>query len=67
VESSGWPRFPEPAYYAFAMPAPANFSSAAVAPAAAHWVPSMGEFLLPYEAVRASADPRATLLDYFQS
>jgi hypothetical protein len=27
----------------------------------------MGEFLLPYEAVRTAADPEAALLDFLQS
>jgi hypothetical protein len=69
-ECGFWPgdsRFGEPAYYAFAMPAPGGFSTARVAPAAARWQSSMGEYLLPYEAVRASADPRAMLLDFLQS
>jgi hypothetical protein len=69
-ECGFWPgdsRFREPAYFAFAVPPPAGFSSAPVAPAAARWQSSMGELLLPYEAVSASADPRAMLHDFFQS
>ncbi len=34
---------------------------------AARWQPSLGEFLLSWEAVRAADDPRALLLDFFQS
>ena len=29
--------------------------------------PDLGEFLLPYEAVRTAADPDAALLDFCQS
>src|SRR5882762_8149174 len=38
-----------------------------VQPGAAGFNAEMGEFLMPYEAVRASADPDATLLSFLQS
>lgn len=69
-ECGFWPgdsRFPEPAYYAFALPAPDGLSNAHVTPADARWQAPMGEFLLPYEAVRTASVPRAMLLDFFQS
>jgi hypothetical protein len=65
-----WPgdvRFPEAAYYAYIAPAPAGFSTATVRPSAARWNPQLGEYLLPYEAVRSGEDPRAVLLEFFQS
>jgi hypothetical protein len=38
-----------------------------VAPPAARFEPAMGEFLLPYEAVRMAADPDDALLAFLQS
>jgi hypothetical protein len=73
VSSVGfWPGMPggpveEPAYYAYMAPAPAGFAAAAVRPAAASYNQALGEFILPYEAVRTAADPEATLLAFAQS
>jgi Family of unknown function (DUF5996) len=71
VSSAGfWPgdaRFPEPAFYAYAYPAPAGFADAAVGPAAARYEPTLGEFLLPYAAVRSAPDPSADVLAFLQS
>jgi hypothetical protein len=57
----------EPAYYAYMVPEPAGFATAAVQPAAAAYSRELGEFILPYEAVRTAADPDAVLLDFAQS
>jgi Family of unknown function (DUF5996) len=51
----------EPIFFAYAAPAPEGFDRAAVKPDAARWDAALGEFVLPYEAVRASADPAAAL------
>ena len=51
----------EPAFYAYAVPEPAGFKEAAVQPPAAYYHREMGEFILPYEAVRTSSDPAAAL------
>jgi hypothetical protein len=71
VSSAGfWPgsgTVKEPSYYSYAYPAPEGFSEARVQPGAARFDPEMGEFILPYQAVRASADPDATLLAFLQS
>jgi hypothetical protein len=56
-----------PAYYSYAYPAPDGFAAARVRPAAASFSKELGEFILPYDAVRMAADPRATLLDFLQS
>jgi hypothetical protein len=56
-----------PAYYSYAYPTPAGFREAAVQPAAASFSEALGEFLLPYDAVRAAADPEAALLAFLQS
>ena len=47
-------RFPEAAFYAYAYPEPAGFKDAAVRPDAARFDKSLGEFVLPYAAVRAA-------------
>jgi hypothetical protein len=48
-------------------PMPENYGAAAAAPEAARRKQELGEFLLPYEAVRSSADPEATLMTFLQS
>ena len=71
VSSAGfWPGgggAPFPAFYSYAYPAPKGFADARAAPEAAHYDPKLGEFVLPYEAVRQSADPEATLMEFLQS
>jgi hypothetical protein len=71
VTSCGfWPgnaSAPTPIFYAYAYPAPDGFSGARVEPNAASWLSELGEFALPYEAVRSSADPDATLLAFLES
>jgi len=56
-----------PAFYSYAYPAPAGFKDARVAPSDAFYEERLGEFLLPYEAVRQSSDPEATLLAFLES
>ena len=71
VSSAGfWPGgggIDEPCFYSYAYPTPAGFAQARVEPEAAGWNADLGEFLLPYEAVRRAPDPRATLLEFLQS
>jgi hypothetical protein len=55
------------AFYAYAYPTPAGFASAPVAPAAAYFHEGLGEFILPYEAVRADDDPDGALLSFLDS
>ena len=65
-----WPgnaAVPEPALFAYAYPAPDGIASAAIHPAAAAWNAAVGEFILPYEAVRRSRDPRQAILDFAES
>ncbi|HZZ33078.1 MAG TPA: DUF5996 family protein [Phenylobacterium sp.] len=64
-----WPGAPGVAamFYAYAYPEPAGFKDAPVRPDAARWDAALGEFVLPYEAVRTAADPDAALMDFFQS
>lgn len=71
VSSAGW--WPGhgglgyPAYYSYAYPAPEGFGESPAAPADAFYSADLGEFLLPYDAVRTAADPEAVLLAFLQS
>ncbi len=71
VSSAGfWPGgngVEEPMFYAYAYPAPDGFANQAVEPEAARFDPTLGEFLLPYEAVRASDDPERDLMCFLQT
>ena len=71
VSSAGlWPggdAFPEPIYYSYAYPGPDGFADAVVEPTAARFDETLGEFVLPYEAVRTSENPAGALLAFLQS
>jgi hypothetical protein len=65
-----WPgdaRLTEPAFFAYTYPRPDGIEQAEIEPAAARWSVELGEFLLPYEAVRTAADPRRALLDFLET
>ena len=55
------------AFYSYAYPVPDGFGSRPVAPAGAFFHRELGEFLLPYEAVRRAPDPDAALTALPQS
>jgi hypothetical protein len=57
----------EGVFYAYAYPTPARFADWRVAPDAAFFDPALGEFILPYEAVREADDPGTALLAFFRS
>jgi hypothetical protein len=70
IEVGWWPgnaRYPRPAFFAFAFPAPDGFDQATLSPAAARWDPELGEYLLDWDDVRRSPDPRRAALDFGQS
>ena len=70
LSSAGfWPGtgFGEAAFYSYAYPAPIGFAERAVEPPAATYDNDLGEFLLPYDAVRSAKDPDATLLAFLES
>ncbi len=65
-----WPggaALPEPVFYAYAAPEPAGFRGASIRPPAAYYKTELGEFILPYEAVRTSAQPAEALTAFFES
>jgi len=71
VSSAGfWPgsgAIDYPAFYSYAYPEPSGFRAAKVRPEAAFFNEAMGEFILPYDAVRTSVDPDRALLEFLQS
>ena len=56
-----------PAHYAYAYPEPPDYAQRAIQPAAAAFDLNAREFLLPYEALRATAQPDEMLLRFFQT
>lgn len=56
-----------PAFYSYAYPAPPGFAEAIVRPKDAYYSAGLGEFILPYDAVRQAASPDAALLEFLQT
>jgi hypothetical protein len=54
-------------FYSYAYPTPPGFSQVKVRPDAAYFHQGLGEFLLPYDAVRTAKQPEAVLLSFLQS
>jgi uncharacterized protein DUF5996 len=71
VSSAGfWPgsgAIDYPAFYSYAYPEPAGFRTTPVRPDAAFFSEALGEFILPYDAVRTAAQPDQALLEFLQS
>jgi uncharacterized protein DUF5996 len=71
VSSCGfWPGnggFGQAAFYCYAYPQPAGFAEAQIAPGAGLYGKELGEFILPYDAVRQAAAPAELLLDFLES
>jgi hypothetical protein len=67
VSSAGfWPgndAFPEAAFYSYAYPEPPGFRQQA-GPAGGRYEAALGEYLLPYAAVRAAAQPDQLVLEF---
>ncbi len=65
-----WPgdaRYPRPAFYAYAHPAPPGFSELRLEPAQARWDANLGEFVLDWQDAIADVDPFATALSFARS
>ena len=65
-----WPGhagFPSAAFFAYGYPKPGGIEDAPIKPAGAAWDAEIGEFVFPYEAMRATPDPRRALLDFLES
>jgi hypothetical protein len=55
------------AFYSYAYPAPEGIASHPVQPAEAFFSATLGEFILPYEAVRNAEDPARCLMAFLES
>jgi len=70
VSSCGfWPGnggFGYPAFYVYAYPEPAGYSGVRLRTAEASYNKDLGQFILPYDAVRKASDPDALLLEFLQ-
>jgi len=70
IEVGWWPgdaRYPRAAFFAFAFPTPPGFETATLAPSAAHWETSLGEYVLDWDDIRGAPDPHGTALDFARS
>ncbi|MEV6904028.1 DUF5996 family protein [Amycolatopsis sp. NPDC051372] len=57
----------EGSFYAYSYPEPAGYRQRRVTPNVAYFDAGLGEFLLPYEAVRTAPDPDGMLLGFLRS
>jgi hypothetical protein len=67
IEVGWWPgdaRYPRPAFFAFAFPAPEGFGVAPLSPPAARWDTGLGEYILDWDDARAAPDPRSYALEF---
>jgi hypothetical protein len=56
-----------PAFYAYTYPEPSGYPAATVRPEGAFYDSRLGEFILPYDAVRTARDPDAAALEFLDS
>jgi hypothetical protein len=57
----------QPAFYSYAYPEPEGFAAATVRRSAAFYDSGLGQFILPYDAVRQAESPDDTLLEFLQA
>ena len=71
VSSAGfWPGgggIDAPTFYSYAYPTPDGFAEVQIKPEQAYFEKDLGEFVLPYDAVRKAADPQGHLLAFLES
>jgi hypothetical protein len=71
VSSCGfWPGnggFGKAAFYSYAYPEPPGFADAAIRPDTATYNQELGQFILPYDAVRQAPSPDEHLMDFLRS
>jgi len=58
---------PTPGFYAYLVPQPPGCELAPIGPEHAGWVEAMGEWMMPYEAVRTCDDPAAAIREFLGS
>jgi len=62
-----WPgdaRYPKAAFYAYTHPAHADFGRASLSPPTARWEADLGEYILDWDDIRVSDDPRTDVLAF---
>jgi hypothetical protein len=64
---AGSEQFADPAFYAYAVPEPDGLKAARIRPDAGYYHAAMGEFILPYDAVRLAEHPEQAILDFMDS
>jgi hypothetical protein len=65
-----WPgsdRVRYPAFFSYGHPKPDGIEAVPVRPSEGGWRPEVGEVLLPYDAARASADPRGAVREFLDA
>jgi hypothetical protein len=70
VSVGWWPgdtRYPRPAFFAYAYPAPEGLADGTLSPAAAHWDTTLGEFILDWDDVIAAEDSAGAALAFARS
>ncbi len=70
IEIGWWPgdlRYPRPAFFGFAAPAPDSFDGAHLSPSSARWSSELGEYVLDWDDVVAADDPHETILLFGRS
>jgi len=63
----GYGRYPHPAFYAYAHPAPEGFGTADLSVPSARWEETLGEYILDWKDVTESSDPHGTALQFARS
>jgi Family of unknown function (DUF5996) len=66
IEVGWWPgdaRYPRPAFFAFAFPAPNGFDTATLTPPA-RWHAQLGEYILDWDDARHAEDPHQAAVDF---
>jgi Family of unknown function (DUF5996) len=67
IEIGWWPgdrRYPGPAFYGFASPAPDGITGMELTPAAGHWDDTLGEFILGWDELLDSDDPHLAAREF---
>jgi hypothetical protein len=67
IEVGWWPgdaRYPKPAFFGFASPAPDGFADGKITPALGRWDVNLGEFVLDWDDVIAESDPHKAALEF---
>jgi hypothetical protein len=72
ISAGWWPGTPgspmaEPAFYAYAYPVPSGIERVPIGPAVATYHDELGEWVLPYAAVRSDANPEMLIAEFLET